>query len=211
MKARELAVAGAYAFAPIIYPDERGLFVSPFQHQGFEEAVHHPLFPVRQTNHSRSRRGVVRGIHYTTTPPGTAKYVYCARGTSLDIVVDLRIGSPTYGRCDAVQLDQHTFSAVYFPVGVGHAFVALEDDTIMSYMLSGSYVAGNELAISALDPALSLPIPEHITPIMSERDAAAPTLEQARLAGTLPLYATCLDIEERLGRGISPDSTSVSP
>ncbi|MFG3496461.1 dTDP-4-dehydrorhamnose 3,5-epimerase family protein [Streptomyces sp. NPDC047928] len=198
MKARELAVEGAFVFSPEVFPDDRGLFVSPFQDGGFTAALGHPLFPVRQTNHSRSRRGVLRGIHYTVTPPGTAKYVYCARGRSLDIVVDVRVGSPTYGRWDSVVLDPVEFRAVYFPVGVGHAFLALEDDTVMSYMLSGAYVPRHELALSALDPALDLPLPEGLEPLLSARDGAAPTLDEARRAGTLPEYAACLAVEQAL-------------
>ncbi|MEU7181105.1 MULTISPECIES: dTDP-4-dehydrorhamnose 3,5-epimerase family protein [Streptomyces] len=198
MKARELAVAGAFAFVPEVFPDDRGLFLSPFQQEAFEAAAGHPLFPVRQTNHSLSRRGVLRGIHYTVTPPGTAKYVYCARGRSLDIVVDVRVGSPTYGCWDSVLLDQQDFKGVYFPVGVGHAFLALEDDTVMSYMLSGEYVPQNELAVSAFDPALGLPVPDGQEAVLSERDTVAPTLEAAREAGTLPEYVACQEAEAAL-------------
>ncbi|MEV0143967.1 MULTISPECIES: dTDP-4-dehydrorhamnose 3,5-epimerase family protein [unclassified Nonomuraea] len=202
MKARELAVAGAYEFVPEIFPDERGLFVSPFQQAAFEAAVGHPLFPVHQTNHSRSRRGVVRGVHYTVTPPGTAKYVYCPQGRSLDIIVDVRTGSPTYGRWEAVLLDPRDFRCMYFPVGVGHAFVALEDDTVMSYMLSQAYTPEHELALSALDPALGLPIPEELgEPVVSPRDRAAPTLEEARKAGLLPDYAASQAVERALWSG----------
>ncbi|MBM9618472.1 dTDP-4-dehydrorhamnose 3,5-epimerase family protein [Streptomyces zhihengii] len=191
MEVRELAVEGAVEFTPTVFPDERGLFVSPFQSAAFEKAVGHRHFRAAQTNHSRSARGVVRGIHYTATPPGTTKYVYCARGSALDIVVDIRVGSPTYGKWDAVLMDQVDFRAMYFPVGVGHAFVALEDDTVMSYMLTSSYVAADELALSFHDPELGLPLPEGTEPVMSARDLAAPTLAEARAAGLLPDYAAC--------------------
>ncbi|MGW3498360.1 dTDP-4-dehydrorhamnose 3,5-epimerase family protein [Streptomyces sp. NPDC001020] len=191
MEVRELAVEGAVEFTPTVFPDERGLFVSPFQGDAFEKATGHRGFVAAQTNHSRSKRGVVRGIHYTVTPPGTAKYVYCARGAALDIVVDIRVGSPTYGKWDAVLMDQVDFRAMYFPVGVGHAFVALEDDTVMSYMLTSGYVATNELALSVFDPELGLSLPDGIEPVMSERDTVAPTLAQARAAGLLPDYAAC--------------------
>lgn len=198
MSARELAVAGALEFTPTVFPDDRGLFVSPFQEEVFVEATGHPLFPVAQASHSRSRRGVVRGVHFTVTPPGTSKYVYCPRGKSLDIVVDLRRGSPTFGRWDTVLLDQEHFRAVYFPVGVGHAFVAVDDDTVMSYLLSRSYTRENELAVSALDPALELPVPDDVEPLLSERDRSAPTLSQAEAAELLPDYATCQELEEAL-------------
>ncbi|HEU5471631.1 MAG TPA: dTDP-4-dehydrorhamnose 3,5-epimerase [Actinophytocola sp.] len=198
MRARPLAVAGAFEFTPQVFPDERGYFLSPFQEPAFAATVGHRLFPVAQTNHSMSRRGVVRGVHFTVTPPGTAKYVYCARGRALDIIVDIRTGSPTYGRWDAVVLDTVDFRTVYFPVGVGHAFVALEDDTVMSYQLSGSYVPEHELALSALDPALRLPIPTDIEVTLSDRDRVAPTLAEAERLGILPSYVAAQRVEREL-------------
>ncbi|WP_231650512.1 dTDP-4-dehydrorhamnose 3,5-epimerase family protein, partial [Streptomyces clavuligerus] len=195
MRARALAVEGALVFTPRVFPDDRGLFLSPFQEAAFTEAHGGPLFPVAQSNHSLSRRGVVRGLHFTVTPPGTAKYVHCARGAALDIVVDIRVGSPTFGRWDAVLMDQRDHRAAYLPVGVGHAFVALEDDTVMSYLLSESYVPENELALSVLDPALGLPVPRGIEPVLSERDRTAVTLAEARRQGLLPEYARCREIE----------------
>jgi 5-epimerase len=198
VQARKLAVEGAIEFTPRVFPDDRGQFISPFQEDAFVAAHGGPLFRVAQTNHVRSRRGVVRGVHYTATPPGIAKYVYCARGTALDIVLDIRVGSPTFGQWDTVLMDQRDHRAMYFPVGVGHAFVALEDDTVMSYMLSGCYVAQDELAISAVDPALGLPIDAGTEPILSDRDRVAVTLAEARQRGLLPDYATSLDIEQRL-------------
>ncbi|MFC9975250.1 dTDP-4-dehydrorhamnose 3,5-epimerase family protein [Spirillospora sp. NPDC127200] len=200
MQARELTVAGAFEFTPKTFPDERGLFLSPFQAEAFREATGHAFLPVAQSNHSRSGRGVVRGVHYTATPPGTAKYVYCPRGRSLDIVVDIRVGSPTFGRWDAVELDQTAFRAIYLPVGVGHAFVALEDDTVMSYMLSHRYVAEYEMALSALDPALGLPIPTGVELVRSRRDLAAPPLAEAEAAGLLPDYGVSRGLEEALCR-----------
>jgi 5-epimerase len=198
VKAEKLAVEGALVFTPEVFHDQRGLFVSPYQEQAFVQAHGGPLFPVAQTNHSRSRRGVVRGIHYTVTPPGTAKYVYCAAGEAVDIVVDIRVGSPTFGKWDAVPVNPREFRAVYFPVGVGHAFVSLADDTVMSYMLAGPYVAENEKAISAFDSELGLPIPDDIEPIVSDRDRVAPRLAEAAAAGLLPDYHRCQAIEERL-------------
>jgi epimerase EvaD len=198
MKARKLAVEGAFEFTPTVYPDDRGTFVAPFQETAFVEAVGKPLFPVAQTNMSTSRRGVVRGIHFTTTPPGNAKYVYCARGKVIDIVVDIRVGSPTFGRWDSVVMDPASAHGLYFPVGVGHAFIALEDDSVMAYMLSQSYVPEIELALSPLDPAIGLPIPADIDPILSPRDTAAPTLAEALEMGILPDYLKCEELEREL-------------
>ncbi|MEV6694557.1 dTDP-4-dehydrorhamnose 3,5-epimerase family protein [Micromonospora sp. NPDC051196] len=200
MRIRELAVAGALEFTPTPLHDDRGLFVSPFQETAFRRATGRPLFPVAQTNHSRSRRGVVRGVHFTATPPGCAKYVYCAQGAALDIVVDIRVGSPTYGRWDAVAVDAHNFRSVYFPVGVGHVFIALRDDTVMSYLISGEYVPENEHAVDPRDAALGLPLPGDIPLILSARDQVAPTLAEARVQGLLPEYEQCLAVEAALWR-----------
>jgi 5-epimerase len=192
MRARKLGVEGAVEFSPRIFTDDRGSFVSPYQEAAFVDAVGKPLFAVAQTNISVSRRGVVRGVHFTATPPGTAKYVYCMYGRVLDIVVDLRVGSPTYGKWDAMILDPEVYRASYLPLGLGHAFVALEDDSVMCYLLSQSYLPENEHAVSVLDPALDLPIPKGIVPVLSERDIVAPTLAEARTQGLLPDYATCM-------------------
>jgi epimerase EvaD len=95
-------------------------------------------------------------------------------------------------------MDQQDHRAVYFPVGVGHAFVALEDDTAMAYMLSGSYVPEHEKALAVLDPALGLPVTGHGEPVLSARDRAAITLAEAQKQGLLPQYARCRDLESAL-------------
>ncbi|KFK86023.1 dTDP-4-dehydrorhamnose 3,5-epimerase [Streptomyces sp. JS01] len=200
MEAKELGVVGAHVFTPQVFADSRGAFVSPFQEEAFVRQTGHRLFPVEQISHSRSRRGVVRGVHFTRTPPGMAKYVYCPRGRALDIIVDLRRGSPTFGRHATVVLDPVDFRAVYFPVGLGHAFVALEDDTVMAYTLSLAYAPENELALSVYDPDLALPLPEDIEPVVSERDRVAQSLEQALESGLLPDYEQCLELDARLAR-----------
>ncbi|MGX7763101.1 dTDP-4-dehydrorhamnose 3,5-epimerase family protein [Streptomyces angustmyceticus] len=191
MHTRKLAVAGGFEFTPDIHSDHRGLFVSPLQDEAFVAAVGH-RFPVAQTNHSRSARGVLRGLHFTATPPGQAKYVYCARGRALDAVVDIRVGSPTFGRWDLVNMDAESFRAVYIPDGLAHAFLALEDDTVMSYLVSSAYRAELEHAIDPLDPAIGLPWPQEVEFRLSARDTIAPRLAEAEAQGMLPQYADCL-------------------
>lgn len=200
VRIRELMVEGALEFTPTVLRDDRGLFLMPFQETPFLRATGRPLFNVAQTNHSESRRGVVRGVHFTVTPPGCAKYVYCPRGAALDIVVDIRVGSPTFGKWDAVEVDSRHFRSVYFPVGVAHAFIAFQDDTLMSYMISGEYVPENELALSPLDPDLDLPLPKDVPPILSARDQVAPTLAEALERGMLPQYEKCQEVEAALWR-----------
>ncbi|GAA0532600.1 dTDP-4-dehydrorhamnose 3,5-epimerase [Saccharopolyspora subtropica] len=198
MISRELAIPGAFVFEPESFPDDRGFFVSPFEESEFTKSVGHPPFPVAQVSYSVSRRGVVRGPHFTRTPPGVAKYVYSPRGRVLDVVVDLRLGSPAFGRWESVLLGDESQRAVYLPVGVAHMFVALQDESVMTYLLSSEYVPANELAISPFDPGLALPVPEDVEPILSARDQQAPTLAEAKRTGLLPDYEKSLAIEAAL-------------
>ncbi|GAA3844149.1 dTDP-4-dehydrorhamnose 3,5-epimerase [Saccharothrix violaceirubra] len=190
MQARELKISGAFEFTPSVFPDDRGFFVAPFQESAFLKAVGHPL-RVAQTNHSQSRRGVIRGVHYADTPPGQSKYVHCPRGRLLDVVVDIRVGSPTFGEWDAVVLEASRFNAVYVPEGLGHALMALEDDTVTSYLCSEGF---NPVAERGLDPlSLGLPWPADVEPVLSGKDASAPTLADALAQGLLPTYEACTD------------------
>lgn len=190
MQVRELAVPGGYEFCPPVFPDDRGLFVAPFQEPAFRDAAGHGLH-VAQTNHSVSRPGVVRGVHFADVPPGQAKYVYCPRGALLDVAVDVRTGSPTFGSWDVVRLDSETYRAVYLAEGIGHAFVALADDTVMTYLCSTSYAPDREHTVNPLDPALGLPWPADVEPVRSGKDTAAPTLAEAAEAGLLPSWQDC--------------------
>ncbi len=203
MKAHELSIYGAWVFEPAVFPDTRGLFAAPYQQAAFREALGFDLV-VAQTNHSVSARGVIRGVHFADTPPGQAKYVYCPRGALLDVVVDVRVGSPTFGAYEAVELDGRSCRGVYLAEGLGHAFVALEDDTVMAYLCSTPYDPGAEHGVSPLDPALGLPWSANLEPLLSDKDAAAPTLEGAARAGLLPRYTDCRDWYSRLrGRGLA--------
>ena len=188
MKVRELGIPDAYEISTDVFPDDRGLFVNPFRARALAEAIGRPLH-VRQTNHSASKRGVVRGVHFSMLPPGQAKYVYVPRGVAFDIVVDIRIGSPTYGQHDVVRLDDRDFRAVYLAEGLGHCAVALEDDTVLSYLCSTEYDPGREKGVSPTDPALALPMPADA--LLSARDTGAPTLAEAAEQGLLPTYEAC--------------------
>lgn len=197
MQARSLRVPDAYEFTPRVFPDHRGVFVAPFQADAVSAAVGHPL-RLAQINHSVSRRGTIRGIHFADTPPGQAKYVYCPRGALLDVVVDLRVGSPTFGTWDAVRLDSTECKAMYIAEGLGHGFVALEDDTVMAYFCSEPYNPAGEHGIDPLDPELGLPWPADIAQILSEKDTSAPTFSEAREQGLLPQYDDCLAYYDKL-------------
>ncbi len=200
MECRALTVSDAYEFVPTLFPDQRGLFAAPFQQHVFTTARGHPLH-VAQSNYSVSRSGTIRGIHFADTPPGQAKYVYCPRGALLDVVVDVRAGSPTFGQWDAVRLDSDSFHAVYLAEGLGHAFMALEDDTAMTYLCSTGYDPAHEHGVTPLDPSLGLPWPQDFAPVLSDKDLQAPTLSKALADGLLPEYDDCLAYYHQLRTG----------
>src|SRR6266536_1701715 len=203
MEARELAIRGAFEFVPTSFPDSRGTFVAPFQESVFLEAVGHPL-RVAQTNHSVSRRGVVRGVHFADVPPSQAKYVYCPVGAVLDMVIDIRVGSSTFGMFATVRLDQEDRRAVYLAEGLGHAFVALEDGSTLTYLCSTGYAPRREHGVTPLYPALALPWPDGLELLLSPKDRAAPTLAAAQAGGLLPAHPDCLAYYAELDRG-EPD------
>lgn len=190
MKATPLSIEGAWLFEPTTFADHRGSFTAPFQGPGFRDALGFDL-TVAQTNQSVSARGVVRGVHYADVPPGQAKYLYVATGAVRDVVVDLRVGSPTFGRVEAVDLDAASMRAVYLSEGLGHAFQALADTTVVGYLCSTSYTPAAEHGINPLDPALALPWAEGVEPVLSDKDRGAPTLDEALAAGALPAWESC--------------------
>jgi dTDP-4-dehydrorhamnose 3,5-epimerase len=198
VQSRPLSIPGALELTPDLHADDRGLFFEHYRFEPLEEALGHP-FTVRQGNTSVSRRGTVRGIHYALVPPGQAKYVTCLSGAVLDFVVDVRVGSPAFGRWESVLLDDADRRAVYLAEGLGHCFVALTDDAIVSYLVSAVYNPQRELGISPADPDIALRFPpEAGEPLLSPKDLAAPTLAEARVAGLLPDYDECVAYERSL-------------
>jgi epimerase EvaD len=200
MQVKELSVAGAWEFTPRVFGDDRGIFLEWFKAEAVQAAIGHP-FGVVQANHSVSRRGVLRGIHYASVPPSQAKYVYCPQGAVLDVIVDIRVGSPTFGEWDSVRLDAEDRRAVYISEGLGHAFLALEDDTTVTYLCSTGYNPTGEFGTNPLDGGLALPWPSDLEPVVSGKDQDAPTLAEAAAAGLLPDYQDCLAYYESLARG----------
>ncbi|MGZ6826413.1 MAG: dTDP-4-dehydrorhamnose 3,5-epimerase family protein, partial [Mycobacteriales bacterium] len=175
----------------------RGVFLEWFKAPVLREVLGHDLV-VKQANHSVSAKGTLRGVHFADVPPGQAKYVYCTKGAVLDVVVDLRVGSPTFGVSDAVRLDEVDRRAVYLSEGLGHAFLALTDDANVTYLCSEPYNPTGEHGVHPLDAELDLPFPDDVEHLLSDKDAAAPTLAEAKEAGLLPSYDGCLALYERL-------------
>ena len=197
MTLRPLAVPDALEMTPRQHGDDRGVFLEAYRAAELAEAVGHRV-DVAQVNTSVSARGVLRGVHFADVPPGQAKYVTCVSGRVLDVVVDLRVGSPTFGVHDAVVLDDVDRRAVYVPEGLGHAFLSLADDSTVVYLCSEPYAPGREHELDPLDPGMALPWPADVQPRLSAKDAAAPGLDQAREAGALPSSEDCQALDARL-------------
>jgi dTDP-4-dehydrorhamnose 3,5-epimerase len=197
-----LSIDGAWAFTPPIHRDDRGSLHEWFHGGEFMDTLGYQL-RIAQVNCSVSRRGVIRGIHFADVPPGQAKYVSCAAGAILDVVVDLRLGSPTFAAWTAIQLDDENRRAVFLSEGLGHAFVALSDRATVLYLCSTPYAPGREHGVDPLDPDIGIEWPVDVKPILSDKDAAAPSLRTARDSGILPGYDSCLSYAAQL-RGSLP-------
>jgi dTDP-4-dehydrorhamnose 3,5-epimerase len=188
VRIRELTIPDSYEITPVQRADDRGLFLEWYRFDKLEEVVGHPL-ALRQGNLSVSKKGVVRGIHFADVPLGQAKYVTCAHGAVLDFVIDIRVGSPTFGQWDTVRLDDVDRKAIYIAEGLGHAFVALTEDATVSYLVSDTYNPTGEHGINPLDADIALVFPEEAgEALLSPKDTDAPSLREAQAAGLLPTW-----------------------
>ena len=190
MKISPLSIEGAWEIVPVVHGDRRGRFVEWFRQDLFTEAVGHPML-LAQGNLSVSAKDVVRGVHFADVPPSQAKYVSCVRGAVLDVIVDLRVGSESFGAWEFVRLDDEEHRSVYVSEGLGHGFVSLTDDAMLHYCVSAGYNPEREHTVHPLDPDLGIDWPV-AAPILSARDEAAPTLAQALESDLLPRYEECI-------------------
>ena len=190
MDVTELDIANAWVFTPRQHGDDRGVFLEWFKAAAFEQATGRP-FTLAQANHSVSKKDTLRGIHFADVPPGQGKYVYCPKGAVIDYIIDIRVGSPTYGSWTSVQLDDVDRRGVFISEGLGHAFVALSDDANVTYLCTTGYNPTGEHGVHPLDPAIGVDWPV-ADPVLSAKDAAAPTLAEAAEQGLLPSYAECV-------------------
>jgi dTDP-4-dehydrorhamnose 3,5-epimerase len=191
MEIRALKIEGSYEITPRQYHDDRGVFLESFRNDHLTDVIGHPL-EIVQNNVSVSSRGTVRGVHFADLPPSQAKYVTTLSGSFIDFVIDIRVGSPTFGQWDSVILDTVNRRAIYLAEGLGHAICSLEDNSTVMYLCSATYDPAREHGINPMDPELGLAMPAGITPVLSPKDAAAPSLSEAVAKGLLPLYDECV-------------------
>jgi dTDP-4-dehydrorhamnose 3,5-epimerase len=178
MRAIPTRLPGLIALEPVVRGDERGFFCETYRREWHREAGIPDQQSFIQDNHSRSRRGVLRGMHFHIGG-GVAKLVRCARGRIFDVGVDLRRGSPTYGQWDGVELDDQSMRVLYVPVGFAHGFCALSDVVDVMYKQTAYYDPAIERAIAFDDPDVGIewPLPKSEL-IVSEKDRAAPRLAE---------------------------------
>ena len=194
MEFEELAIPGVWKAFSGKLDDQRGSFSEWYRSEEISLATGLD-FNVRQGNVSFSKRGVVRGIHYSLASLGQAKWVTCLLGSVVDFIVDIRINSPTFGKWIALELNGNNGLAVLIPSGLGHAFVSLEDDSCFAYLLTSSYSPSYEYAINPLDSTLKIDWGIGTNELhFSQKDREAPSLNDQMHANLLPIFQNPLNI-----------------
>jgi len=188
MTLEKLSIAGAYLATHKVFPDERGIFREWFRSE--EILTIDKNFSVQQANYSKSRKWVIRGIHYSLDPQGKAKVVTCASGTIVDVLIDLRVGSPTYLKVEYVDLADESEKVVYIPTGVGHGFIVQSESASIIYLTSSKYAPEYEKVICPTDPDLGItwPLPFGVVPIISKQDMGAQKFSSASESSQLPIF-----------------------
>jgi dTDP-4-dehydrorhamnose 3,5-epimerase len=186
VKLVELSIPGLFVLESPVWADERGSFREWFKDEDFVDAG--VAFHARQANLSVSTRNVVRGLHYSMAAEGQAKVVTCAHGELVDVIVDVRVGSPTFGQHEIVHLAAGAERSVYVPAGVAHGFCVTSELGALTYLLSSPFNAAAELEINPFDDMINVPWPITGEAIVSPKDAGAPSLRDRLDAKELPLF-----------------------
>jgi len=186
VKLTELSIPGLMLLESPVWGDDRGYFREWFKLDDFEASD--VTFHARQANLSMSQRNVVRGLHYSLAPEGQAKVVTCVHGELDDVIVDVRVGSPTFSRVEVVHLAADQPRSVLLPAGVAHGFCVTSELAALSYLLSSPFNAPFELEIDPFDEKIAVPWTLHGEPIVSPKDSAAPSLAERAAAHLLPHY-----------------------
>jgi dTDP-4-dehydrorhamnose 3,5-epimerase len=186
VKIIELRIPGAYVLESPVWEDDRGYFREWFKLGDLDAAG--AAFPIQQANLSMSKRNVVRGLHYSLAPEGQAKLVTCAYGELDDVLVDVRVGSPTYGFVEVIHLSANEERSVLIPAGLAHGFCVTSEIGALTYLLSSPFKADMELEINPFDKVLNVPWPLSDEAIVSPKDEKAPTMMERLWSGKLPLF-----------------------
>lgn len=189
MKLTPLEIEGAWVAESRVWPDNRGFFLEWFKKDEIFDATGVD-FSVQQANFSLSAQGVIRGIHYSLAPSGQAKWVTCVSGSIIDVVVDLRIDSPTFKMIEYIELEPGDGKAVLIGSGLGHGFFSKEDNSGVAYLLDSAYTPDLEYDICPIDSDLGIRwggrSSEELVLVMSAKDSLAPALKTREKQGKLP-------------------------
>ena len=191
MPFQPMGIQGAFVFKPVRHEDSRGHFQESFRLSSLDKELGLD-FEVKQVNQSTSAQGVIRGIHFADNPPGQAKYLNCLKGAIWDVVVDLRTGSPTFGKWEGIEISADNGKSVLIAEGLGHGFLSLEAGSVVSYMCSEEYNPRTERQIHPLDKDLAIAFSDFgskfgVTKfLLSEQDKAAQGFKEALESGLLP-------------------------
>jgi dTDP-4-dehydrorhamnose 3,5-epimerase len=188
MSISALEISGCFLIHQKVFSDNRGFFREWFRSSEISEID--PKFSIEQANFSHSKKGVIRGLHYSIAPEGQAKVVTCTSGSVVDVLVDLRVGSPTYLSIQQIELSEDSGLSVFIASGVGHGFQVLSATGSMMYVTSSVYSPSQEKGISPIDPTLHIewPILETSLVTLSGADQNAPSLTEASNLGILPIF-----------------------
>ena len=189
MKVTPLKIDGSWIIELKKFEDGRGFFYESFRNE-IAKKYFGREFNIKQSNTSVSKKGSVRGIHYALVPPSQAKYVQCQKGSIVDYIIDVRVGSPTFSQFVEVELSATNPQAIFIEEGLAHAFVALEDETVVTYFVSENYNPEREKGINPFDSDLNIKWP-NINLELSEKDKLAISLKEARVQNLLPMFDGC--------------------
>ena len=183
MQVSPTAIADVLLIEPKVFGDERGFFLESFNQKAFNAAVGRDITFV-QDNHSRSRKGVLRGLHFQQAPHAQGKLVRVTSGRIFDVAVDVRAGSATYRQWVGVELDDVAHRQLWIPPGLAHGFLVMSESADVQYKTTDYYAPADELGIRWDDPALAIAWPDVGTPyLLSAKDKVAPLLDAALPGG----------------------------
>jgi dTDP-4-dehydrorhamnose 3,5-epimerase len=189
MKVTPLKIDGSWIIELNKFEDDRGFFYESFREE-IAKKYFGREFSIKQSNTSVSKKGSVRGIHYALVPPSQAKYIQCQKGSIIDYVIDIRVGSPTFSQFVEVELNATNPQAIFIEEGLAHAFVALEDETVVTYFVSENYNPEREKGINPFDSDLNIKWPD-INLELSDKDKLAISLKEAQVQNLLPMFDDC--------------------